>query len=657
MTTTKERTIGDRAMTDDPLEGPWTPDDSVALYGCDAWGDGYVAIRSDGHLAMRPKSGDAAEIDLYDVVEGLRARGLSAPLLMRFSDVLHDRLARLHGAFAEAIADNKYGGGYLTVFPIKVNQQRSVVEEVHRHGAAFGAGLEVGSKPELLAVMAMTGGDDEGRPIICNGFKDSNYLEAVVLATKLGRNIIPVIEKPDEIRILIRHADNYGVKPTVGVRVKLASRGAGRWRASAGARSKFGLFASEVLEMVELLREHDMLDSLQLVHAHAGSQLQDIRRVKEVISELAHFYGELVALGAPIRYIDIGGGLGIDYDGSRTNSSSSMNYTLQEYASEVVYRIGSVCDEREVPHPSIISESGRALAAHHSVLVFEVLGAASRDRSVVAPQELELDDDAPQPVRDLAGAYAAVNERSLIECFHDAVEARRQVVELFALGFLSLRYRGLAERLFWGTCERVRDAMNRFEEVPEELEALDEILADTYFCNLSIFQSLPDVWAIGQRFPIVPLQRLDEKPTRNGVLADMTCDSDGKIDRFTAHGEVVRTLPLHELKAGERYYLAVFLVGAYQEALGDLHNLFGDAHAADISIDETGEWRIEEVIKGDTAAEVLGYMQYDPARMHAQLARDCEAAIRKKRLSVEESSALLRFYESEMAGYTYLTDS
>jgi len=643
-------------MTADPLEGPWKPEDSGALYGCDAWGDGYVVVHPDGHLAIRPRPSEDGEIDLHDVVEGLRARGVSAPLLMRFSDILADRLERLQGAFDRAIAENNYRGKYLTVFPVKVNQQRAVVEQVFERGSRFGSGLEAGSKPELLAVMAMTEGESE-RPIICNGFKDSAYLEAVVLASKLGRNIIPVIEKPEEIRTLIRHADSYGVTPAIGVRVKLASRGAGRWRASAGARSKFGLFASEVLDMVALLREHDRLDALQLVHAHAGSQLQDIRRVKELIAELAHFYGELVALGAPIRYVDIGGGLGIDYDGSRSNSASSMNYTLQEYANEVVYRIGSVCDQRDVPHPSIVSESGRALAAHHSVLAFEVVGAASRDRAAVLEQELELGDDVPQPVHDLAAAYSSVNARSLIECFHDAVEARRQVVELFALGFLSLRHRGLAERLFWGTCERVRDVARRLDELPEELEALDEILADTYFCNLSIFQSLPDVWAIGQRFPVVPLQRLDEKPTRNGVLADMTCDSDGKIDRFSAGGELTRTLPLHELREGERYYLAVFLVGAYQEALGDLHNLFGDAHVADIRLDEKGGWGIEEITKGDTAAQVLGYMQYDTKRMQARLARDCEAAIREGRLSVEESRALQHFYESEMAGYTYLTDA
>ena len=641
-------------MTADPLQRRWAVHDTFELYGGDTWGDGYFVAREDGHLGVRPRLDETGEIDLFDVVEGLRARGLSAPILMRFSDILGDRLQRLHEAFAAAIAENEYAGGYCTVFPVKVNQQRAVVEEVFRRGKEFGCGLEVGSKPELLAVMAMTAGENSSRPIVCNGFKDSAYLEAVVLATKLGRNIIPVIENPEEIRLLVDHADSYGVTPAIGVRVKLASRGAGRWRASAGARSKFGLFSSEVLEMVELLRAAGKLDALSLVHAHAGSQLQDIRRVKEAVAELAHFYGELVALGAPIRYIDIGGGLGVDYDGSRTNSASSMNYTLQEYASEVVYRIGSVCDQRAVSHPIILSESGRAIAAHHSVLAFEVLGTAARDRSAVSPEELQLDDEAPQAVRDLVEAYGGVTERRLIECFHDAVEARRQVVELFSMGFLTLPQRSLAERLFWGTCERVRETAARLDEMPEELEPLDEILADTYYCNLSIFQSLPDIWAIGQRFPIVPLQRLNEEPTRRAVLGDMTCDSDGKIDRFTSAGEVARTLPLHALRAGERYYLAALLVGAYQEALGDLHNMFGDAHAADIRLDENGDWSIEEVIKGDTAGEVLRYMQYDPDRMHAVLSRDCESAIRAKRLSVEESRALLGFYESEMAGYTYL---
>jgi arginine decarboxylase len=380
-----------------------------------------------------------------------------------------------------------------------------------------------------------------------------------------------------------------------------------------------------------------------------------MRRVKEVISELAHFYGELVDLGAPMRYIDVGGGLGVDYDGSRTNSASSMNYTLREYAREVVWRIASICDERECPHPTILSESGRALAAHHGVLVFEVLGTTNRDRGTVAPEELTLGDAAPQAVRDLVDAYESVTERRLLECFHDVVEARRQVIELFSMGFLSLQLRGLAERLFWGTCERVRRVAERLDTPPEELESLDQILADTYSCNLSIFQSLPDVWAIGQRFPIVPVHRLDERPTRQGVLVDMTCDSDGKIDRFTTAGDISRTLPLHEVRAGEPYYLAALLVGAYQEALGDLHNLFGDAHTAEIRLTADGGWSLEGITRGDTAADVLRTMQYEPERMQAILSDDCESAVRGSRISADESRALLRFYETEMAGYTYLT--
>ncbi len=644
-------------MIADPFERRWTAEDTFELYGGGAWGGGYFHARDDGNLVVRPRPERCAEVDLSEVADTLRARGIASPTLLRFTDMLADRIDRLHEAFDEAIAEHGFRGGFRNVFPIKVNQQRTVVEEVFRCGAAYGDGLEVGSKPELLAVMALTAGDREARPIVCNGFKDSAYLEAVVLASKLGRNIIPVIENPDEIRLLIEHMDHYGVTPSMGVRVKLASRGAGRWRESAGARSKFGLFASEVLDMVELLRQRDSLDALQLVHAHAGSQLQDMRQVKEVISELAQFHGELVDLGAPIRYIDVGGGLGIDYDGSRTNSASSMNYTLQEYAREVVWRIASVCDERGCEHPTILSESGRAVAAHHGVLVFEILGTAGRRRGKVDPEELNIDEDAPQAVRDLVEAYQSVTERRLLECYHDAVEARRQAVELFSMGFLSLPLRSLAERLFWGTCARVRRVAERLDDLPEELEELDRILADNYLCNLSIFQSMPDIWAIGQRFPIVPIQRLHERPTRQGVLVDMTCDSDGKIDRFSIAGEISRTLPLHEIADGEPYRLAALLVGAYQEALGDLHNLFGDAHVVEVRLKDNGGWVIEEVTRGDTAAGVLRSMQYDPEQMQATLARDCAVAADEGRISAEERDSLLRFYETEMAGYTYLTES
>ena len=542
------------------------------------------------------------------------------------------------------------------MFPIKVNQQRLVVEEVYRYGKEFGFGLEAGSKPELLAVMAMTE-DAPERMIVCNGFKDDSYIEAVILATKLGRTIIPVIENFDELRLVLRNADKYQVRPRIGVRVKLASEGAGRWRDSAGEKSKFGLFVSEILELVDTLREHEMLDCLELVHCHPGSQLQDIRRVKDAINELAHVYAELKLMGTGVKYIDVGGGLGVDYDGSGTNFESSMNYTINEYASDVVYRIASVCNAREIEHPVIVSESGRATTAHHSVLIFNALGSSALDQFRVAgsiEEDYTGQEELPQPVLDLFEAHRTVSERRLVECYHDALQAREQALQMFNLGLLSLEFRGLAERLYWATCARIRDYCRKLERVPEELEGLELILSDTYFCNFSVFQSLPDSWAIGQQFPIMPIHRLNEKPTRNAVLADITCDSDGKIDRFVSQRDVKRTLELHELKSGEEYYLAAFLVGAYQETLGDLHNLFGDTHVVHIRLHDEGGWWIEEIVKGDTAGKVLSYMQYDVDRLFPQFARDCERAVRENRLTLAESQALRRFYEEELHGYTYL---
>ncbi|MBS0375606.1 MAG: biosynthetic arginine decarboxylase [Proteobacteria bacterium] len=634
----------------------WKVDDSAQLYQVDAWGSGYFGINAAGNVVVRPDQQPGREIDLLEVVEGLKARDLTAPVVIRFSDILAHRLKCLNDAFAQAIAENDYQNRYAAVFPIKVNQQRLVVEGVYRAGAPFGFGLEAGSKPELLVVLAMTE-DTPDRLIICNGFKDDSYIETVILAAKLGRRIVPVVENFAELGLILKHAEKYGVRPQIGVRVKLAAEGAGRWRESAGEKSKFGLFINEILEVVGVLREHGMLDCLKLVHCHTGSQLQDIRRVKEAVTELAHVYAELKLMGAGLEYLDIGGGLGVDYDGSRTNFESSMNYTLNEYAGDVVYRIASVCNARRIPHPQIISESGRAIAAHHSVLVFNVLGASALDQFRVAGR---LEDDSrdggevPQPVRDLYDAYRSVSERRLVECWHDALQAREQALQMFNLGYLNLEARGLAERLYWATCARIRDLCRRLESVPEELEGLETVLSDIYFCNFSVFQSLPDSWAIGQLFPIMPIHRLAERPGRNAVLADITCDSDGKIDRFVSLRETKRTLEVHELRAGEDYYLAAFLVGAYQETLGDLHNLFGDTHVVHIRLLEEGGWWIEETVKGDTALQVLGYMEYDTDELYPRLARDCERAVRDNRLTLPESQRLKRFYEAELQGYAYL---
>ena len=642
-----------RVLTASP---PWKIEQSLDLYQVEAWGKGYFSINDQGHVVVRPAMDAAGEIDLHDVVTGLKARDLHAPVVIRFSDILAHRLRHLAEAFATAITENDYRNRYAAVFPIKVNQQRLVVEEVYRYGKEFGFGLEVGSKPELLAVMSITE-DAPDRIVICNGFKDDSYIEAVILATKLGRTIIPVVENFEEIHLILKHAEAYGVRPKIGVRVKLASEGAGRWRDSAGEKSKFGLFISEILELHALLKGRDMLDCLQLVHCHPGSQLQDIRRVKEAINELAHVYAELKLMGAGLQYIDIGGGLGVDYDGSGTNFESSMNYTLNEYASDVVYRIKAVCDDRDVPHPMIVSESGRAIAAHHSLLVFNTLGSSTLDQFKVkgsVEEDYRGSEEVPQPVRDLFDSYRSVNDRRLVECYHDAIQAREQALQMFNLGYLSLEFRGLAERLYWATCTKIRDHCRKLGKIPEELENLESMLSDIYFCNFSIFQSLPDSWAIGHLFPIMPIQRLGERPTRNAVLADITCDSDGKIDRFVSARETKRTLELHELVRGEEYYLAAFLVGAYQETLGDLHNLFGDTHVVHIKLHDEGGWWIEEIVKGDTATKVLEYMEYDTDELYPRLARDCERAVREGRMSLAEAQAVKRFYENELNGYAYL---
>src|SRR5215470_7210228 len=475
---------------------PWRVEDSLDLYNVNAWGKGYFSINEVGHVVVRPdtQAGTGKDIDLFEVVEGLKARDLTTPVVVRFSDILAHRLKHLHAAFQQAMAENDYKNRYTAVYPIKVNQQRLVVEEVYRYGKEFGFGLEAGSKPELLAVMAMTENEPD-RIIVCNGFKDDSYIEAVTLATKLGRTIVPVVENFEELALILKHAEAYGVRPRMGVRVKLFSEGSGRWAGSAGDKSKFGLFVTEIMELFNTLKERNMLDCLQLVHCHPGSQLQDIRRVKDAINELAHVYAELKLMGAGLQYIDVGGGLGVDYDGSGTNFSSSMNYTLNEYASDVVYRIASVCNAREIPHPMIVSESGRAIAAYSSVLIFNALGSSALDKFKVTGDpatDYTGNEELPGPIQDLFDAYRSVSERRVVECYHDALTAREQVLQMFNLGLLSLEFRGIAERLYWATCAKIRDMCRKLERLPEELEDLESILSDTYFCNFSVFQSLPD---------------------------------------------------------------------------------------------------------------------------------------------------------------------
>ena len=636
-----------------PPAQEWSVADSTALYRTEAWGDGYFSINEKGHVIAKVAG---TEVDLLDVMEGLSVRSINAPVLLRFTDILSDRLERLAHAFQKAMQENGYKGRYRAMYPIKVNQQHHIVAELSEFGKTHGFGLEVGSKPELLAVMAMTGGQTE-QPIICNGFKDAKYIEAVILSTKLGRTIIPVVENIEELKLIIEYATKYKVRPRIGVRVKLAAQGAGRWMESSGSRSKFGLFVSEVLDMVALLREHDMLECLELLHCHQGSQIQDIRRIKNSVTELSHIYVELVRLGASgMKIIDIGGGLGVDYRGDQANAFGSMNYTMDEFASDVVYRIGSVCNSKGVEHPTIVTECGRAMVAYSSVLVFNVMGSTGPGMFRDAPDLKTYTKDTrelPQPIQDLQTAFESVSVERLAECYHDAQQARDAARSLFTLGYLSLEMRALSERLFWATCARVRAVRQTLDEEWEELDELDSVLSDVYFCNFSLFQSLPDMWAIDQVFPIMPIHRLDEQPERKAVLADVTCDSDGQVDTFIDEGKTKKVLEVHTLRPGEEYYIGAFIVGAYQETLGDLHNLFGDTHAVHIRV-EDGQWGIDEVVKGDTAREVLGYVQYDADGFARQLTRECERAVREGRLTAHETRTLVQYYESGLSGYTYL---
>lgn len=644
----------------------WTPADAAALYGLDAWGQGSFGVSDRGTLRVMPTRDPGVAVDLHELIEGLAERGIEAPVLVRFSDMVRQRLTDIRDAFRVAIDESNYTGDYCCVYPIKVNQQRQVVEEIRDLSRELGFGLEAGSKPELLAVLGLTAEDDAlaGMPIVCNGFKDDEYVETVILAAKLGRNIIPVVEQPAELARIIKHAQRYGVRPSIGVRIKPATTGTGRWATSGGNRSKFGLSATDLLDAVELLREHGMLDCLNLLHFHIGSQINDVRQVTAAVGELAHIYCELVKLGAGLTMIDIGGGMGVDYDGSRSARDGSVNYGLVEYAASVVNRVQNVCDDAGVDHPMILSESGRAMTAFSSVLVMNAIGMTRFDvdpRIDEARAMLERDAETPQPIRDLVDTFDSLGERDPVEMYHDAAQARSEAMTLFGMGYLSLPQRAVAERLYWAIGHRVMTlAKERRLDEREEIAELPELLSDICYVNFSMFQSLPDHWAIDQVFPMMPIHRLDERPDRLAVLADVTCDSDGEIDLFSDHENPgpKRRLELHSLRGPvgepEPYYLGVFLVGAYQEVLGDLHNLFGDTHAVHVSVDESGRWRIDEIVEGDTVREVLGYVQYDVDRLRRHMHRQIERAVHADRLTVAEGRSLKRFYDHGLEGYTYL---
>lgn len=630
-------------------EKRWTVQESAQLYEIEQWAGNYFHIASNGNLCVSPDRNPENSIDLKHLVDQLGERGLELPVLLRFNGMLADRLKHLNDCFLNAIESHDYQNRYRCVFPIKVNQQRGVVQQVIQHGREFGFGVEAGSKPELLAVVAMT---DPQMPIICNGFKDAEFIRMALLAQRLGRTVIPVVEKVSELDLILEIAESLGVRPTLGMRVKLATRGSGRWQASGGYRSKFGLTVAEMLTQLDRLIERGMGDCFQLLHFHVGSQIGNIRQLKSAILEASRIYVDLYRRGAGLSYLDVGGGLGVDYDGSRTDTDSSMNYTEQEYANDVVYHVGTVCDEAGVPHPQLISESGRAVAAHHSVLVMETLGVTCQGSVEHLPGDLP--DEYEQPVHDLLMFYQELNPSNLRETFHDAQVALDLCMNLFSGGYLPLEQRVAAENLYFAICHRVRDMAVLVGDDSEDIRSLDRMLSDIYFANFSLFQSMPDSWAIDQLFPVMPIHRLNEEPTRHAVLGDITCDSDGKVEGFIGCGKRQRTLMLHPYKAKDPYLLAVFLVGAYQEILGDLHNLFGDTHAVHVDV-KNGVPKMQTIVKGDTVQEVLEYVQYEGRELVDKLQDAVEDAVQSGRINNHQAGETVVFYEKALSDYTYLT--
>jgi arginine decarboxylase len=626
----------------------WTVRDSMELYSVAAWGAGFFTVNDRGHVEVRPSRDNGAGIDLLDLVHDLQQRGLRTPLLVRFSDILASRVKGLCSAFRSAITEYGYGGSFRGVYPIKVNQQRHVVEEVVQYGAAEHIGLEAGSKPELLIALALL--DTPSALIICNGYKDRAYIETALLAQRLGRTPIIVVDRFHEVDLVIRTSQNLGIRPHIGMRARLTTKGAGKWVESTGDRSKFGLTAVEIVDAVERLRAENMLDCLELLHFHIGSQITAIRAHQDALREAGRIFVGLHKMGAQPRYLDVGGGLGVDYDGSQTNFHSSMNYSVQEYANDVVSAIQESCDDAHVPHPHIVTEAGRAMVAHHSVLIFDVLGV---HQMLPGKPPDPVTDEEHKVIKDLFDVYSNISQKNVIEAHHDSLELKEQAGTLFSLGYIDLRTRARVEQLFWHCCEKILRVVRDMPYVPEDLEPLEKALADTYYGNFSVFQSAPDHWAVKQLFPIMPIHRLHEKPTHRGVFADLTCDSDGKIDKFIDVKDVKDVLELHPWN-GQPYYIGVFLVGAYQEILGDLHNLFGDTDAVHVRLNGDGRYKVEHVVEGDVVTDVLRYVQYEKGALIEKVRLTIEDAMHAGTISLEESARLRRHYENGLQEYTYL---
>lgn len=626
----------------------WTIEDSKELYNINGWGTSYFGINEKGDVYVTPCK-DNTEIDLRDIMDELALRDVTAPVLLRFPDILDNRIEKTSSCFQQAKKEYDFKAENFIIYPIKVNQMQPVVEEIISHGRKFNLGLEAGSKPELHAVIAVQCQSDS--LIICNGYKDESYIELALLAQKMGKRIFIVVEKLNELDLIAKAAKKLNVKPNLGIRIKLASSGSGKWAESGGDASKFGLTSSELLQALQKLDDNGLHDCLKLIHFHIGSQITKIRRIQTALREAAQFYVNLHKMGYNVEFVDCGGGLGVDYDGTRSSSSeSSVNYSIQEYVNDCVYTFIDASDKNNIHHPNIITESGRSLAAHHSVLVIDVLETASLPEM---KEEFEPDESDHQLVKDLYDIWDNLDSRSMLEDWHDAEQIREEALELFSHGIVDLKTRAEIEAMYWNVCHEINTLAKTMKHVPDELRNLDKLLADKYFCNFSLFQSLPDSWAIDQLFPIMPIQRLTERPTRNATLQDITCDSDGKITNFVTNGHISHVLPLHQLNKEEPYYLGVFLVGAYQEILGDMHNLFGDTNAAHISVKD-GKYNIDQIFDGETVEEVLDYVQYNPKKLVRQLEQWVTKSIKNGKISLEEGKEFLSNYRSGLYGYTYL---
>lgn len=628
----------------------WRIEDSAELYNIGGWGLKYFSINGKGHAQVTPKEGSAS-VDLQAVMDELRVRDISAPVLLRFPDIVDDRIRKISSCFKKAAEEYNYTGTNFVVYPIKVNQMRQVVEEIVSHGSKYNIGLEAGSKPELHAVLALN--SHSNSIIICNGYKDESYIELALLAQKMGRRIFLVVEKLNELKTISNVARRLNIEPNLGIRIKLSSSGSGKWEESGGDVSKFGLNSAELLDAISFLEKNNLTQCLKLIHFHIGSQITKIRRIKNALREAMQFYVQLQKQGFNIEFVDIGGGLGVDYDGTRSSSGeNSMNYSIQEYVNDSVSALVDVCVKNDLPQPNIITESGRSLSAHHSVLVIEVLETTHlpiwNDSEEVGENDHEL-------ARELYNIWDKINPSRVFEDWHDALQIREEALELFSLGLLDLRTRAQIEKLFWSVARDVHDITRSMKHPPEELRKVARMLPEKYFCNFSLFQSLPDSWAIDQMFPIMPISRLDEKPTHKATLQDITCDSDGKISHFVAPQGLSNSLPVHSIKSGEHYYLGVFLVGAYQEILGDLHNLFGDTNAVHISVDNNG-YHIEQVIDGETVADVLDYVEYNPKKLVRNLESWVSSSMKEGKISPEEGRQFLNNYKSGLYGYTYLVE-